>query len=462
MPEQVGFGLTMNFKIGKLKAAAVFMCSVIAAGSLTYVNNYDYNDIYAKTISDLEDEIDANDEEIADLEGEIADLDKDIKNAEYEQSLIEQKIALQQENLDNINTKISNIEIKLDDTNQKIDDLEEDIKNKKKDIDVQLEQFKDRLRAMYVSGNDSLASALVGSTDFFDMLSKMELISQISKYDNDLVTSLQNKLEQYEEAQSQLDIEKDNYNNDLKEQQKYKDEFTAAIQELNTEYQKSQQYADDLQAEKDSKQSDIDQYEKDSAAKQSEIDKINEIARQQAEAAREEEEEDDNYYSNDDSSSSSGGSGDGEISGSTGSGSYNGSLTWPVPGHYVISSQYEYRWGSFHQGIDISDGNTMGASIAAADSGTVTVVATGCSHNYGKDGSCGCNGGYGNYFMIDHGNGVSTFYAHCSDVYVSVGQTVSKGEIVGTVGSTGWSTGAHLHFEVRINGSTVNPTDYLY
>lgn len=453
----------MNFKIGKLKITAVFICSLLTAGTITYANNYEYTSVTAKTISDLQDEMDANDKEIENLEGEINDINKDLENAEYEQSLIQQKIDKQTENLSIIETKISSIEAQISDTETKISDLEKDIEQKEKDIDVGLEHFKERLLAMYVSGNDSLASALVGSTDFFDMLSKVELISQVSKYDNDLVTSLQTQLEQYEESKILLDSTKQDLNDSLTEQQSYQAEFKDAIKELNDDYKASQDYQDQLNAEKNAKQSDIDQYEKDSAAKQSEIDKINEIARQQAEAAVEEDDDDDNYYSSDDDSyGDNNTSQSGTTDTSTGSGDFNGSLTWPVPGHYVISSGYEYRWGSFHQGIDISDGNTMGASIVAADSGTVSYVATGCTHNYGKDGSCGCNGGYGNYVLIDHGNGVSTWYAHCSEIYVSPGQSVSRGETIGSVGSTGWSTGAHLHFEVRINGTAVNPTDYLY
>ncbi|MDE5649084.1 MAG: M23 family metallopeptidase, partial [Oscillospiraceae bacterium] len=111
---------------------------------------------------------------------------------------------------------------------------------------------------------------------------------------------------------------------------------------------------------------------------------------------------------------------------------------------------------------DIAGGGIHGASIVSADSGVVTLVKTGCTHDYGKDSSCGCNGGYGNYVMVDHGNGISTLYAHCASVYVSVGQSVSAGETIASVGSTGWSTGNHCHFEVRVNGSTVDPTSYLY
>ncbi|MBE6844749.1 MAG: hypothetical protein E7508_03395 [Ruminococcus sp.] len=450
----------MNFKIGKLKIAAILMCSVVAAGSFTYASNHNYNNVMAKTISDLEDEMAANDAEIEKLEEEMADLDKEIENAEYEQSLLQEKIDVQTENLNIINAKIDDINIKISETEDKIQKLETDIENKQKDIDIGLEQFKDRLRAMYVSGNDSLASALVGATDFYDMLSKMELISQVAKHDDELVSSLQTQLEQFEEAQTLLAIEQENLNEELAEQETYKTEFSNTIAELNAAYQTSEKYADELEAERSAKQTDIDQYEKDSAAKEAEIEKIYELARQQAEAEAEEEEEDDYYeddsYYNDNSSGSSSGSS------SSSSSSFNGSLTWPVPGHYVISSYYGSRWGSFHQGIDIADGNTNGAAVVAAEGGTVTSVVTGCPHDYGKNSSCGCNGGYGNYVQISHGDGTSTFYAHLGSVYVSYGQSVSRGETIGTVGSTGWSTGPHLHFEVLIGGSPADPTNYLY
>ena len=91
----------------------------------------------------------------------------------------------------------------------------------------------------------------------------------------------------------------------------------------------------------------------------------------------------------------------------------------------------------------------------AAASGTVIVVDT------PVPGQSWGGSGYGNYVVIDHGNGVSTLYGHCTSVYVSNGQTVSAGEAIGTVGSTGTSTGSHLHFEVRINGERVNPVNYL-
>ncbi len=446
----------MNFKIGKLKIAAVFMCTVVVAGSFTYVGNYNTKDVHAKTIQDLEDEIAANNAEIADLEDEISGLDDDIANAEYEQQLLQDKIDVQTENLNAINEKINDINIKIDDAEEKIEKLEIDIENKQKDVDEGLEQFKERLRAMYVSGNDSLASALVGATDFYDMLSRMELISQVAKHDDELVTTLQLQLEQLEEAQTLLAVEKKNLDEDLSEQESYKTEFQTALDTLNADYQASKEYSDNLEAERSAKQADIDQYEKDSAAMDAEIDKIYEMERQQAQ--QEEEEEEDYYYedSSDDYSDDSYGDyyEESDVS-------FSGAFTCPVPGHYVISSYYGPRWGSFHAGIDIADGATNGATVVAAAGGTVTAVVSGCSHDYGKSGSCGCGGGYGNYIVVSHGDGTSTMYAHCGSVYASYGQYVSAGEAIGTVGSTGWSTGPHLHFEIRINGSAVDPTNYL-
>ena len=118
-------------------------------------------------------------------------------------------------------------------------------------------------------------------------------------------------------------------------------------------------------------------------------------------------------------------------------------IAWPLRG--PINSPYGSRWGNFHSGIDIGGGT--GSSYSAAASGNVVAA--------------GWGGGYGSMILIDHGNGVMTRYAHSSKLLVSVGQQVEQGQSIGLVGSTGHSTGPHLHFEVIINGSTVNPSSYL-
>lgn len=131
---------------------------------------------------------------------------------------------------------------------------------------------------------------------------------------------------------------------------------------------------------------------------------------------------------------------------------------WPVDSQGMyISSLYGPRWGRMHKGIDITGGSIAGATVMAAKSGTVVDAKTGCTHNYPKVNSCGCGGGYGNYVLLKHDDGGYTRYAHMTEMVVSVGQRVAQGEKVGTVGNTGHSTGAHLHFEIL--DSSMAPID---
>lgn len=130
------------------------------------------------------------------------------------------------------------------------------------------------------------------------------------------------------------------------------------------------------------------------------------------------------------------------------SGVGTGELIWPVPQIHQISSLFEWRWGTMHTGLDISNGNSYGKTIVAADSGTVSYVSY-------------SNVGYGYHVEIDHGNGMKTMYAHASKILVEPGQKVAKGQAIALVGSTGDSTGNHLHFEVIVNGTKVNPLNYV-
>lgn len=119
---------------------------------------------------------------------------------------------------------------------------------------------------------------------------------------------------------------------------------------------------------------------------------------------------------------------------------------WPIEG--TLTSPFGYRWGRMHEGIDIAA--PEGTPIRAADSGTVILMQSEYE-----------SGGYGNYTCIDHGGGLATCYAHQSSFATSTGASVSQGDLIGYVGNTGHSFGAHLHFEVRINGEAVDPMGYL-
>ena len=104
---------------------------------------------------------------------------------------------------------------------------------------------------------------------------------------------------------------------------------------------------------------------------------------------------------------------------------------------------------------------THGTPIHASCSGKVIKINTTCTHDYGKEESCGCGGGYGNYVIIDHGNEFITLYGHLSEVDVEIGDEVKKGDVIGKMGSTGFSTGDHLHIEIRYQGYILNPAFYL-
>ena len=121
---------------------------------------------------------------------------------------------------------------------------------------------------------------------------------------------------------------------------------------------------------------------------------------------------------------------------------------WPVPFTKKITSPYGNREGGFHKGIDIACAGVLGTNIIASEGGKVIVASYGST-------------GYGNHVIIDHGNGKQTVYGHCQKLFVKNGQKVSQGEVIGTVGSTGDSTGPHLHFEIRINGQAKNPQQYV-
>jgi len=142
--------------------------------------------------------------------------------------------------------------------------------------------------------------------------------------------------------------------------------------------------------------------------------------------------------SNSNSNSGSGAAANVPAARSSGSG-----MAWPTNGS--VTSGFGYRWGSLHAGIDIANGT--GTPIRAAKAGTIILA--------------GWNGGYGNCIVIDHGNGLSTLYGHMTRLRASEGQRVGQGDLIGDMGSTGNSTGSHLHFETRVGGTPRDPTGYL-
>lgn len=466
--------------------------------------------VSAKTLAELQDERQANEAKIAEKQKKLDSLQSNMNENEQYQKTLKEKIALQQENLDIVSEELKRIGTSISETEDAIAQAEDDITVMEADIAIGLDEFKMRLRAMYVQGNDSLASALVGATDFYDLLSKYELMSRVANHDNDLVNTLKDKLETCNEKKAQLEKQQESLSKQQSDQQAKKDEFSTALMDLQDTYSETSDAQEQMEREKESLNADVSTLEKQNAeldAEEAEIKaaiakaaeeqkRKEEEARKQKEAAeaaaaaqrqqeaqqQQQQQQQNNSSSNSNSNSNSSGnsnsnsnssnnnsSSDNNNSNTTPSTDNNNSsggnssagFTWPCPGFYTISSGYESRWGTFHGALDIAGGND-GAAVVASRGGIVVVAVSGCPHNYGKSSSCGCGGGYGNYVVIQHDGTYSTLYGHMASLTVSVGDTVSQGQTIGYVGSTGFSTGAHLHFEVRVNGSKVNPADYLY
>lgn len=432
------------------RSTAVLTGIVLSASFLTAPSDYIEKPVHAKTIAELEEEINQNKDKIKEKQAELEALKNDVEQQERYQLELQEAIDLQNNQILLVDTQLATINQNIAQKETDIAYLEEDIAQQELDIEDGLEQFKSRIRAMYISGNDSLASALVGSTDFYDVLAKMDLIARISKHDDELIQGLMEQLTVLEESKTKLTADLATLDIARKEQEAKRNEYTAAISELNEKMKETEEVKAQIAKETAALEADIEEYQAEIDSKSAEQDAIAAEAKRQQELAAQQQQQ-----------QQSGGNNGGNNGGGSTVSPYTGRLAWPVPGFYWISSYYGYRWGKLHAGIDIAGGGISGATVVASEAGTVTLVKGGCTHNYKKTSSCGCNGGYGNYVVVDHGNGLSTLYAHLATIHVSYQQQVSAGTSLGAVGSTGWSTGFHLHYAVIQNGSYVNPVPYL-
>lgn len=301
-------------------------------------------------------------------------------------------------------------------------ETEEKLVQAKEDIVDQYEDMKIRIQFMYEHGSMSFIEILLSCSSFSEMLNKAEYIEQVSAYDRAMLIYYEQTKEKVEELEKELGEQK------------------VALAAVREDVKKQQGEMQGLISEK---QTEIEEYEADISKKEEAIREYEEMIAEQDDiisaleasvAAAKKKRDEMN------------------VSGNSAGGSYGGGeFCWPAPSYTRISDDYGWRTHpilgvqQFHSGIDMAA--PSGSAILAAADGTV-VAST-------------YNATMGNYVMIDHGGGMFTIYMHASALYVSVGQDVARGEQIAAVGSTGRSTGPHLHFSVRLNGSYVNPWDYL-
>lgn len=352
-------------------------------------------------------------ENMSDLQSQKEQITQELNEANEGLENIQIELTEALEAINKIEAQIIEGETKLTETENEIAKLEEEIKAIKEkleyiqtDYEAQKEAFENRLVALYEMGETTYLDVLLNSKNITDFISRYYLIGEIAQYDSDLLETIEREKNKIEEINKQLDQKQEN----LKASKNTQEKTLIALENARTI---KNSYAAELTEDELNVQQQIEEYN----------NQLNNIDAKMAILAMV--------------------NGDSEYIG--------GEFLWPIPGYTIITSEFGMRFHPIlhyyrnHNGIDI--GATTGAPVVAANSGTVITASY--------------VGSYGNVVMIDHGGGIVTNYAHGSKILVEVGQVVERGEVIMEAGSTGLSTGPHLHFEIKINGTFVNPLPYV-
>ena len=331
------------------------------------------------------------------IEGEIDGLESQKLTLMEEKKVLDDQVTVLESEIAMVNANIETLV-------GEIDIATAELEQATKDMEEQYEAYKIRVRVMYESSSTDYLDILLSSDGIGDFFEKLDIVSQIAEYDKNLTEELKAEQQRIMTKKAELETKKQALEDSKKELVDKKTDLDSKMATRDAMIQKIQNSQSALEEQ-------LKEIEAEERAVRAQI----------ANLAR-------------------------------GNTTYSGgAMLWPTPSCYVVTSEYGWRfhpvlkYEKLHTGIDIGAG--YGAKIIASQSGTV-ITAT-------------YNSAYGNYVVIDHGGGVCTLYAHQSSMAVSVGQYVSAGEVIGYVGSTGYSTGPHLHFEVIINGTVQNPRNYI-
>ncbi|MDU1954475.1 MAG: peptidoglycan DD-metalloendopeptidase family protein [Peptoniphilus lacydonensis] len=387
----------------------------------------------AKSSKNLTIEKNKKQQEQRQINKKINEQKNNISNTETEKKSVSSEIEDLDAKIEVASSRISSLENEISSLNKDIEENQRKLEEAQANLSKNTDILRKRLREMYKRGNVNYIEVILNSKDIEELLRNNEIISSIAEADRDLIEYIKEQIDTIEEAEQRLEIdrakvtankaavenERETYQYAVDAKNEYMRVLESNLDLYRQEYEKAESNWNSLDSEISRLQKEITEQKK----------KEQEAARlaQQRNATRV------------------------NVDMSVSSGPRNGQkYSWPVPGHYSISSPYGYRihpilgYAKFHSGVDIPA--PSGTPIVAAKSGTVIMSKL--------------MSGYGNVVMIDHGDTV-TVYAHCSAVNVSVGESVKEGDVISFVGTTGLSTGPHLHFEVRVNGSTVNPLGYI-
>lgn len=374
-------------------------------------------------------DISENKEAMGLINAQIDGINQEITVCDGKITAQQNDIAQRKSDIYELESKISGLEDEIAQKQEKIAKLEDENKRN-------LERFAMLLPVLYKSDATSTIPVLNGSSDWYDFFVYNDVVQNISEQNlrfverlmasikeqeqmiedtNNSITKLSSEKHKAEDEKAQLEVK-------LAELEQDKSALNETISKKSNELDTYSQLNDDLSYKISSLKGQIDASADEVEAINAEIEKLIRAKQQAASGGP--------VYSSD-------------------------GFRWPLDSKYQYLTTH-FGWdswrGSNHYGIDVGNAGIGGQNIYAAQSGTIITAYN----------DSDWHGGYGNYIIIDHGGGISTLYAHCSSVVVTEGQTVNKGDVIGYVGTTGWSTGNHLHFEVRQNGTATDPLGYSY
>ncbi len=413
-----------KFSVGRVRAlclvmtgALALLCALPVAGARAATG---YSNITSDSIKKKQAEIEEAKKEKAEIQNKKSDIESIKKNLEQQKNDITAYISEIDRTLEEMSYNIMDLEDQINIKETDIERTEEEYNEAKENEDMHYEAMKVRMRMMYEKDEGSVLSSLLTATSLRDLLNRMDYIEAVIAYDKQSWEQLKTTRayvdlcwQELEVAKEALDEAKVNLENEKTGMEELRETKNRELEE----YMKSIAAS---QAEIDSLESQIDDFDDEIAA----LNKAIEVEQKQIWLAQQ----------------SKARTYDG------------GTFVFPIESYKYVSSKYGWRihpiYGTkkFHSGVDLAA--AYGTKIYAAYAGEVA--------------GAGYNSSMGNYVMINHGDGLYTVYMHASSLLVKEGDTVVTGQNIALVGSTGASTGNHLHFSVRLNGEYVDPNDYIY
>lgn len=370
-------------------------------------------------IKEKQEEIDAAEKKRKELQSGLTEVKKIKESLEKDRSDLKAYVTKLDQNLADVEAKIAELKELISEKEEEILQTTEDLEDAQEKEATQYQSMKDRIKFLYERGNSFYLELLFSSKGFTDFINKKDYIEKLSEYDTDMFETYVKNRELIEVCKAELEAEEEL----LQEAKEKVDEEQKNLEELiSTKEEEINRFTGDI----NDKQKAIEEYEADIAMENETIRALEAALAEERKRLLEENGTEKVTYD-------------------------GGMFKWPAPSWTRISSDYGWRMHptlgveKFHNGVDMAAPG--GSPILAAYDGEVI--------------GAGYNSAMGNYIMINHGGGLITIYMHASALYVSKGTMVARGQKIAAVGTTGRSTGNHLHFGVRLNGEYVSPWNYL-